>query len=381
MHYTLLKLLCTLLVMTAQVNTQAVDVKVDPPVLSQEETWVQEVMSEMNLPDKIGQMIISGIDGKTLSDDEFLMINSGQVGGVIFLGHNVKSTDQFNALVDALPQNTDIPLFLSVDQEGGRVQRLPLNKSDYPAALSIGKTPEAAHEHGLELGLAVQSFNLNLNLAPVLDVFSNPKNKVIGNRSFGRTPETVSFVGVDVMQGIQESGTISCVKHFPGHGDTVMDSHEGLPVIHHDVERLESFEWLPFRRAIENGADMIMTAHVLIPSIDAHDPATLSEEIISGYLREQMGFDGVVITDDLVMGAISKKYPYEVAVRKAVDAGVDIMLISNNNYVDEIQHALYTAVQNKEIDIDRIDKTVERILKLKYKYLVEHQDLKNDIGN
>lgn len=371
MQYSIIKVLCTLILFTAQVNMPDPVVTEDIPVLSPDEVWVQEKLLEMSLPDKIGQMIISGVDGKSLSDDEYLMINSGQVGGVIFLGHNVKSADQFRQLVSELPQSPDIPLFLSVDQEGGRVQRLPLNKAEYPAALSVGKTPESATQHGVSLGEAVQSFDLNLNLAPVLDVFSNPKNKVIGNRAFGRTPETVSFVGVDVMRGIQETGTISCVKHFPGHGDTIMDSHEGLPVIRHDLSRLENFEWLPFKKAIDQGADMIMTAHVLIPAIDKEDPATLSKEIITSHLRELMGFDGVVITDDLVMGAISKKYPYETAVRKAVDAGVDIMLISNNNYVDEIQHSIYTAVHNGEIEIERIDRTVERILKLKYKYLVK----------
>ena len=371
MQYTIINLLCTFLLITAQVNIPEPDLLVESPSLTEEEIWLEEQMNKMNLPDKIGQMIISGLDGKALSDEEYLMINSGQVGGVIFLGHNVKNEVQFKALIDQLPQETEIPLFLSVDQEGGRVQRLPLNKKAYPPALTIGKTPDEAYAHGVKLGQAVKSFDLNLNLAPVLDVFSNPENKVIGNRSFGRTPETVAFVGVDVMHGVQETGIIPCVKHFPGHGDTVIDSHEGLPVIHHDLSRLESFEWLPFKRAIQEGADMIMTAHVLIPSIDTQDPATLSKAIITDQLRNAMAFDGVVITDDLVMGAISKKYPYEVAVRKAVDAGVDIMLISNNNYVDEIQHSLYTAVQNGQIDLNRIDTSVKRILKLKYKYLVE----------
>lgn len=180
----------------------------------------------------------------------------------------------------------------------------------------------------------------------------------------------MASVGVDVMTGIQETGIISCIKHFPGHGDTIIDSHEGLPVVNHGLDRLMSFEWIPFKRAIDKGADMIMTAHVLLPSIDKkNDPATLSKTIISEHLRGDLGFDGVVITDDLVMGAISKKYKYETAVRKAVDAGVDIMLISDNDYVDEIQHALFSAVRSGELDEERIDVSVERILKIKYKYL------------
>ncbi len=225
-------------------------------------------MESMTLPQKVGQMIISGVDGRSLSDDEALMIRSGQVGGVIFLGHNVKNSDQFTQLINDFPENLEIPLFMSIDQEGGRVQRLPLNKSEYPNALTIGKSPDKAYEYGVKIGQAVQSFDLNLNLAPVLDVFSNPENKVIGNRAYGTTPEIVASVGVDVMTGIQETGIISCIKHFPGHGDTIIDSHEGLPVVNHGLDRLMSFEWIPFKRAIDKGADMIMTAHVLLPSID-----------------------------------------------------------------------------------------------------------------
>lgn len=389
MQYTLLQLLLMLAMLSsgaaideseieyigmpfgAPISVQGSEAVVEEP-LTPDQIWLLETIEEMTLPEKIGQMIISGIDGQSLSDDELLMIRSGQVGGVIFLGHNVKGSEQFEKLIDGFPDNLDIPLFMSIDQEGGRVQRLPLNRSDFPSALSIGKAPDDAYEYGVMIGQAVKDFDLNLNLAPVLDVFSNSENKVIGNRSFGRTPETVAYVGVDVMLGMQDSGTISCVKHFPGHGDTLVDSHEGLPVVDHDLDRLMSFEWIPFKRAIEYGTDMIMTAHVLIPSIDKEDPATLSKAIISEHLRGGLGFDGVVITDDLVMGAISKKYPYEVAVRKAVDAGVDIMLISNNNYVDEIQHALYSAVRNGELDEERIDISVERILKLKYKYLIKN---------
>ncbi len=375
MQYNLLKLLLILALFSSgaaieKSNTEYAAIPVSKEViLTPEEQWVQDTMESMTLPQKVGQMIISGVDGRSLSDDEALMIRSGQVGGVIFLGHNVKNSDQFTQLINDFPENLEIPLFMSIDQEGGRVQRLPLNKSEYPNALTIGKSPDKAYEYGVKIGQAVQSFDLNLNLAPVLDVFSNPENKVIGNRAYGTTPEIVASVGVDVMTGIQETGIISCIKHFPGHGDTIIDSHEGLPVVNHGLDRLMSFEWIPFKRAIDKGADMIMTAHVLLPSIDKNDPATLSKTIISEHLRGDLGFDGVVITDDLVMGAISKKYQYETAVRKAVDAGVDIMLISDNDYVDEIQHALFSAVRSGELDEERIDVSVERILKIKYKYL------------
>ncbi len=342
--------------------------------LTPSQVWAEAQLSQMNLPQKIGQMILTGIDGKTMTDDERRMIHSGQIGGIIFLGHNVKTESQFMDLVGNVSQGSGIPLILAIDQEGGRVQRLPLDRSDFPSALEIGSRPESAFDQGQVLGSAVKRFGLNVNLAPVLDVFSNPQNKVIGNRAFGRTPETVAYVGVDVMQGIQSQGIAACVKHFPGHGDTTVDSHEGLPVIEHDAKRLMAFEWIPFKRAIDAGADMIMTAHVLIPALDEKYPATLSRTIVGDYLRGQLGYDGIVMTDDLVMGAISKKYTYSEAVRLAVEAGVDMLLISSNDYVDEIQHTLYSAVKDGEMDEARIDASVMRILELKYKYIVESQE-------
>ncbi len=340
-------------------------------VLSPCEAWVEDRLSQMTLSEKIGQMVLTGLDAETLSDDERLMIRSGQVGGLIFLRHNVSSKDQLLHLIESVPDQSEIPLFLAVDQEGGRVQRLPLDKSSYPNALKVGETPEMAYSYGQNLGLAVKSFGLNLNLAPVMDVYSNSENKVIGNRAFGRTPELVSEVATQVMRGIQNEGVISCVKHFPGHGDTYTDSHVGLPIVSHSLERLMSFEWIPFKAAIDSGTDMIMTAHVQIPELDPQYPATLSKIIIQDYLRGQLAYDGVVITDDLVMGAISKRYNYQEATKLAVGAGVDILLISDNDYVDEIQHALYTAVGNGEISKERIDTSLERILTLKYAYLVE----------
>jgi len=336
---------------------------------SPEEIWIENTIESLTLPEKIGQLIITGLDGENLKDDEELMINSQQVGGIIFLGHNVKKEVQFLELRNSIPK-TEIPLFMAIDQEGGRVQRLPMNRSDFPSALNMGETPEKAYAYGEQIGEALLNFNMNMNFAPVLDVFSNPYNKVIGNRAYGRSPERVATVGVDVMKGMQSTGIITSVKHFPGHGDTSMDSHEGLPVVTHKLERLLSFEWIPFKAAIESGADMVMTAHILLPEIDPEYPATMSKVIITEHLRGTLGFEGVVITDDLVMGAISKKYPYETAVLKAVEAGVDILLISNNDYVDEIQHALYRAVQNGTIEESRIDDSLKRILALKYKYLV-----------
>jgi len=368
MQAAVIKWILMLLMVTSQVNNAP-----EPPPINPEVEWVESVIRELTLPEKIGQLIVTGLDSTTLTDDESLMIRNNQVGGIIFLGHNIKSEQQLR-LLQAEIQNeiqsaSDIPLFLAIDQEGGRVQRLPLDKSQFPSALQIGKNDENVYDYGSKLGTVVKSFELNVNFAPVLDIFSNPKNKVIGNRAFGTAPEIVARIGTLVMKGIQDQGVIACVKHFPGHGDTSVDSHIGLPVIQHNVERLKNYEWIPFQTAIDNGAEMIMTAHILLPKIDPDYPATMSDEVITGVLRNDMGFDGVVITDDLVMGAISKQYSYEEASLKSFKAGVDLLLISNNNYVDEIQHALYSAVKRGELEESRVDESVKRILSLKYKYL------------
>ncbi len=368
MQYALIKVLVVMALISSQHTAVLGPEEPEPEMIDPAQVWVDQIIEELTLPEKIGQLIITGIDKKILSDEEELMINSKQVGGVIFLGHNVKNSDQLLELRKSIP-NTRVPLFFAIDQEGGRVQRLPLDKSDFPSASKIGLDPEGARGHGEKIGHALVKYGMNLNFAPVLDIYSNPYNKVIGNRAFGSSPEIVSSVGLDIMQGIQSQKVIAAVKHFPGHGDTIVDSHVGLPVVEHDLERLLNFEWIPFKNAIDNGADMVMTAHILLPELDSERPATLSKTIITDHLRGNLGFNGVVITDDLVMGAISKKYPYEFAVLAAVQAGVDILLISNNDYVDEIQHALYRAVQNGELSEERLDASLQRILHLKYKYL------------
>jgi len=364
MQAAVIKWMLMLLMVTSQVSNTP-----EPPPINPEVEWVESIMRELTLPEKIGQLIVTGVDSTTLADDESLMIRNNQVGGIIFLGHNIKSDQQLRLLQNEIRSVSDIPLFLAIDQEGGRVQRLPLDKSQFPSALQIGKTNEKVYEYGSKLGMAVKSFELNVNFAPVLDIFSNPRNKVIGNRAFGNDPESVARIGTLVMKGIQDQGVIACVKHFPGHGDTSVDSHVGLPVIQHNIERLKNYEWIPFQEAIDSGAEMVMTAHILLPNIDPDYPATMSEEVITGVLRNDMGFDGVVITDDLVMGAISKQYSYEEASLSSFKAGVDLLLISNNNYVDEIQHALYSAVKRGELEESRVDESVKRILSLKYKYL------------
>ncbi|MPN25095.1 Beta-hexosaminidase [bioreactor metagenome] len=216
-----------------------------------------------------------------------------------------------------------------------------------------------------------------MNFAPVLDVNSNPKNPVIGSRSFGSNPDIVSSLGVETMKGIQEENVIPVVKHFPGHGDTSVDSHVGLPTVNSDLDRLQNFELIPFAKAIENDADMVMIAHILLSKIDSENPSSMSKTIITDILRNNLKFDGVVITDEMTMGAIIKNYSLNEAAVKSVSAGTDIILVGHgyNNEIGVI-NALKSAVSKGEISQERIDESVYRILKLKEKY-----NLKDEIIN
>ncbi|HZK57592.1 MAG TPA: glycoside hydrolase family 3 protein, partial [Clostridia bacterium] len=264
-----------------------------------------------------------------------------------------------------------IPLFISVDEEGGSVSRNPQEIKKLPTAGSIGKTKDVglALKVGKLLGKTVKAFGYNMNFAPVLDIDSNPLNPVIGDRAFGQTAEIVSAMGIETLKGIREERVIPVIKHFPGHGDTAVDSHVGLPVVNHDLERIMNFEIVPFKHSIDNGADAVMVAHILLLQIDRKYPASMSEVIITDILRDKLNFQGVVITDDMTMGAIEKNYNIGDAAIQSVKAGADILLIGHKYEKALIVLDTIKGEINKgNISMDRIDESVYRILKLKEKY-------------
>lgn len=329
----------------------------------------------MTLKQKIGQMIIVGFDGFEPSEAVKDMIKNYHVGSVILFSRNVKDSSQLVKLnndLKELNKDNPLPLIISADQEGGRVTRLPADATKFPANLVISnrKSAQLAYDVGKVTGLEMKAYGFNLNFAPVLDIFSNPKNTVIGDRAPGTTPETVSEIGIALMEGLRDGGIIPVIKHFPGHGDTVMDSHIDLPSIDHGWDRLENFELVPFRKAIEAGADMVMVAHIVFPSImDEKLPASLSREMITGVLRERFNFDGVIISDDMDMGAIQKHYSMEEAAVKAVLAGTDIVSVCHSHERQKKAYeAILNAVEDGTIPMERINESVRRIIKLKLKY-------------
>jgi beta-N-acetylhexosaminidase len=347
-----------------------------PPVV--EKDPIKEKVKSLTLEEKIGQLAIIGFDGTEMNDNIKELIQNYHVGGVIFFKENITSRSQTLSLVEAMNNynGNAVPLFLAVDEEGGRVSRIPSEYLKLPSSGYIGKKNNEvlSNKVGEALGDEVGSLGLNLDFAPVLDINSNPKNPIIGDRAFGNNADLVSRLGLSTMKGIQSKGIISAVKHFPGHGDTSVDSHKGLPLVNNDLTRLRSFELIPFKKAIDNGADMVMVAHILLPKLDSQYPASLSKNVITDLLRKELGFNGVIITDDMTMGAITLNYDINKAAVTSLKAGSDIVLVCHDfNKEKTVLDSIRNAVNNKELTQEEIDDKVYRILKLKEKYKLGQQ--------
>lgn len=336
---------------------------------------IQEQINHMSLDEKIGQLVIVGLDGTEMDEQAQKLIETYKVGGFILFKRNIETAEQTVALLNGLKQtnakSNTAPLFLSVDEEGGRVSRMPDQFVKIPTNQTIGKTgdPELARQIGEVIAKEIGALGFNMDFAPVLDIFSNPKNTVIGDRSFGNNPQQVSRFGTKMMQGLSSEQMIPVIKHFPGHGDTLIDSHEGLPIVHKTKDQLKEFELIPFVQAIKQGAEVVMVAHIQLPKLDASHPASLSEPVITGLLREELQFEGLIITDDLTMGAITEHYDTGQAAVQAFLAGSDLLLVCHD-YDSEFAaiQALKQAAVDGTLSQGRIDESVYRILKIKQKY-------------
>ncbi|WP_040346354.1 beta-N-acetylhexosaminidase [Neobacillus bataviensis] len=336
---------------------------------------ISAVISKMSLEDKIGQMILAGVSGTTMDASAKKLISQIHVGGIIFYKNNFETSAQAVQFVNQLKagNSSSLPLLLGVDQEGGRVTRLPGGLVNFPPNKQIGQVnnPEFSYKVGTLLGQELKEFGLNLDFAPVLDINSNPNNPVIGDRSFGNNAEIVSKLGVQTMKGIQSQNVITTIKHFPGHGDTSVDSHLDLPIVNKSLKELKELELIPFERAINQGADVVMVAHILLPQLDKSNPGTMSKAVMTDLLRKQLGFTGVIMTDDMTMGAITEHFDTGKAAVESVKAGSDIILVGHDyNNVVKIISSLKTAVQNGEISEQRLNESIERIIQLKRNYSI-----------
>ena len=338
---------------------------------------------------RIGEMVLLGFRGTEVNEDSEIIrkINNLNLGGVILfdydvpsssLGRNITDPGQLKALTENLKKYANHPIFIATDAEGGVVNRLKEKYGflDIPSAEDVAKgSLEDAEKTYLSLADELSSFGINVNFAPVVDVNVNPENPVIGNigRSFSENPETVSKFAEIFINAHEEAGVITAIKHFPGHGSSKGDTHLGMVDI---TETYEEKELIPFKEIIQKGiVRMVMTAHVMNKWIDSSFPATLSPEFIKGILRGELGYQGVVVSDDMHMGAIMEEFGFEDAIVRAINAGVDMVIVSNNvGFYDEnagkkAVEAIRNAVEEGRISKERIEEAVGRIRALKSGFL------------
>jgi len=335
-------------------------------------------LKKASLAEKIGQMFICGFHGTEPTSEIAQLIKQHYLGGIIYFRRNIESCQQVKRLSSSLQRLSssvsDLPLFISIDQEGGMVARIDRGITLIPGNMALGATKDflGVYEAARISGKELRQLGINMNFAPSIDVNNNPLNPVIGVRSFGADPDFVKQMGIHAVRGYQDAGMIATVKHFPGHGDTDSDSHHTLPTIPHDLDRLQQVELVPFIGAIEEKVDVIMTAHILFPAIDSSaTPATLSYQVLTGLLRESLGYQGLIVTDCLEMSAISGGVGVEEGAVLAVEAGADLLLVSHTyeHQVGAIQR-LVEAVESGRISEERINQSLERILDLKNQRLM-----------
>jgi beta-N-acetylhexosaminidase len=334
----------------------------------------------LTLEQKIGQLMIIGFDGTAASPELLEMIRKYHIGGVILFARNVESPKQVavltNELQKAALESGHPGLFIAIDQEGGRVARLtePTGFSEFPSAMALAATDDPQNAYLVAAAMATEmlAVGINVDFAPDLDVNNNPANPVIGIRSFSSDPAKVAEYGLAFAKGLQDNGVLAFGKHFPGHGDTSIDSHIDLPLVPHDRARLNQIELVPFRAAIQADFAGIMSAHVTFPAIDPTPgmPATLSRPVLTGLLREELGYDGLIVTDSLEMGALAANgYPPQVGAPLALAAGADLLLFNRDHAMHRETFAnLVQAVKDGKISQNQLDASVRRVLQAKQRF-------------
>lgn len=331
----------------------------------------------LTLRQKIGQSFIIGISGKTLTDEERSFIVDNCIGGIILFARNIESPKQVHALNQDI-QNlrhkmaSKTPLFISVDMEGGRVARLKAPFTQWPPLKKLGdaKSPSLSFKFAEAMGKELRAVGFNLDFAPCVDVLTNPANVLIGDRSISTDPNMVEKIASALVRGYIVSGVLPCAKHFPGHGNTVIDSHFDLPVEEVDYERLKSIELIPFKKTFRARLDFVMTAHIKFTSVDAEWPVTLSEKFLKDILRKDMGYRKLVITDDLDMKALANHYDKSLIPVRSLQAGANVLLYCNEpesyrNAITAIEKAVADGTLKQEV----IENNYQEILKVKNEHL------------
>jgi beta-N-acetylhexosaminidase len=331
-------------------------------------------MSPLALRRQIGRLLIAGFNGIEIPIELRSLAREFGLGGVILFARNIVEPEQVAELAfEAARLVPELPLWVSVDQEGGRVARLKSPFTEWPPMATLGRSddPALAARFARALAAELKAVGITLDYAPVLDIHTNPKNPVIGDRALAEKPDVVARLGSTIVRTLQDAGIAACGKHFPGHGDTSTDSHQELPLVEHPPDRLRAIEFVPFKAAIDAGVAAIMTAHVLVPALDDTRPATLSKRIVTTILREELHYDGIILSDDLEMKAIARDYAVPTAAVEAIDAGCDGLLICSGDVGTQAAslEALVHAVEEQRIRVSRIEDALARHQRAKERFL------------
>jgi beta-N-acetylhexosaminidase len=346
------------------------------PPFGQNSAWADSVLKTLSLQEKIGQMFVAfmNVSYEPIDGDNYIRIaalaESGKIGGLIFLKNTSPNAtgDVFSvaSLTNRLQTRAKVPLLFSADMEWGLTMRIPRG-TEFPTNMALAATwsPTFAYQMGKTIALESKALGIHQNYAPDIDLNSNPKNPIINTRAFSENIDLTNSMAASFIRGTQDAGSIATVKHFPGHGDTDVDSHRGLPVLNFTRERLDSVELRPFKSAIAGGVMSVMVGHLAVPSIDGADniPATLSTRITTSILKTDLGFRGLVVTDAMTMDGVKKRYATGEAALMAIQAGADIVLMSPSEA--DALYAVYQAVTGGTLSEARIDSSVRKILQLK----------------
>lgn len=330
----------------------------------------------MNIKD-IGQLFICGIQGLELQETEKEFLEKENISGVIFFKHNYKSPAQIAEFVNEIQKCRDeYPLFISVDQEGGRVRRFQDTFIQLPSMLEIGKkdSPKLTFELHQLMAKQLRACGVNLDYSPCCDIWSNKDNKVIGDRSFGRSPEIVEKHVSAAIRGMQSENVLTCAKHFPGHGNTLKDSHFDLPFVKKSLKEIEEFELIPFQKASKSRVEFMMMAHLVVDAIDPDSPCTLSKKAYD-YLRKELKYKNIIVTDDMEMKAITKSHGYAKAAVTALNAGADILLYRTVESCKEAYEGVLKALKDGEITLQTLSDRIDRVMACKKKYFSEYNPI------
>jgi beta-N-acetylhexosaminidase len=331
-------------------------------------------MSVRDVRRQAGQLAIAGFAGHSIPQELRVLAREFDLGGIILFARNVDSPEQVAEIArEARALTKELPLWVSVDQEGGRVARLRSPFTVWPPMLTLGRSgdQQLASRFAKALAAELRAVGITLDYTPVLDIRTNPANPVIGDRALAERPEDVARLGRTIIDTLQSEGIAACGKHFPGHGDTSTDSHFELPLIEHPPDRLDAVELVPFKAAIDAGVAGIMTAHILVPSLDEDNPGTLSSAIVDRLLKKTLGFEGMVMTDDIEMKAISARYTTAQATVRAIAAGCDVVLMCGAAQDPQFEalEALVHAVEEGTLALSRAEDALSRHRRVKERFL------------